>query len=163
HFANLPTGDYLLGNEIWSGKPSQYTPYPTRYYPGTPDRARASMLHLGPGQEIANLKLSLAKPHHPRSIRVVVLWPDGSAPSRNLWQVFNGDELVKNIGGSIVAGQPAAMHDGTLEFSGYAERQYDLHARFWIDDLGGDVPHDLQRIARSERVHLGPGSAPATV
>ena|ERR1051325_8830403 len=27
------------------------------------------------------------------------------------------------------------------------KRPYRLHARYWIDDLGGDVPTDQQRIA----------------
>jgi len=41
--------------------------------------------------------------------------------------------------------------------------KYDLHVRYWIDDLGGSVPHDRQRIARSDRVRLPPGNKPAAV
>jgi len=42
----------------------------------------------------------------------------------------------------------------------YAEREYDLHVRYWIDDLGGPVPHDQQRIARSDKVRLRQGMSP---
>ncbi len=59
--------------------------------------------------------------------------------------------------------RPGATHSGIVEFTGYAERGYDLHVRYWIDDLGGPVPHDQQRIARSDKVRLPPGDKPATV
>jgi hypothetical protein len=49
-FEDLPDGDYLLGYEIWGGKPSNYSDYPTRYFPGVSDQARASIVHLVPMQ-----------------------------------------------------------------------------------------------------------------
>jgi hypothetical protein len=42
----------------------------------------------------------------------------------------------------------------------YAEREYDLHVRCSIDDLGGPVPHDQQGIARSAKVRLRQGMSP---
>jgi hypothetical protein len=161
-FEDLPDGDYLLGYGIWNGKPSVYSPYATRYFPGVPERAHASMVHLMPMQALNDLKFSLARPHTPRSIRVEVVWPNGTAPKQNLLQLFDGDELIKNVGLSL-RDQPGATHNGIVEFTGYAEREYDLHVRYWIDDLGGPVPHDQQRIARSDKVRLPPGDKPATV
>jgi len=64
---------------------------------------------------------------------------------------------------AYLSGQPSATHNGIAEFTGYADREYDLHVRYWIDDLGGPVPHDQQRIARSDKVRLPPGNEPATV
>src|SRR5262249_8818299 len=109
-----------------------------------------------------DLKFSLPKPHTPRAIRVEVVWPNGTAPSHNLLQLFNGNELIKNEGISL-RDRPGAKHDGVVEFTGYAEREYDLHALYWIDDLGGSIPHDQQRIARSEKILLPPGKQAASV
>ena len=161
-FEDLPDGDYLLGYEIWSGKPSNYSAYSTRYFPGVAERANASILHLIPMEALNDLKFSLARPHTPRPIRVEVVWPDGTAPKQNLLQLFDGDELIKNVGGSL-RNQPGATHNGIVEFTAYVEREYDLHVRYWIDDLGGPVPHDQQRIARSDKVRLPTGDNPATV
>jgi hypothetical protein len=161
-FEDLPDGDYLLGYEIWSDKPSSYSSYATRYFPGAPERAHASIVHLMPMQDLNDLKFSLARPHTPRSIRVEVVWPNGTSPKQNLLQLIDGDELIKNVGLSL-RGQPGATHNGIVEFTGYAEREYNLHVRYWIDDLGGPVPHDQQRIARSDKVQLRPGKEPATV
>jgi hypothetical protein len=161
-FENLPDGDYLLGYEIWSGKPSNYSTYATRYFPGVTERAQASIVHLIPMQALNDLKFSLARPHTPRSIRVEVVWPNGTAPKQNLLQLFDGNELIKNVGLSL-RDQPGAKHNGIVEFTGYAQREYDLHVRYWIDDLGGPVPHDQQRIARSDKLRLLPGDKPAAV
>ncbi len=97
-FEDLPDGDYLLGYEIWSGKPSSYAAYATRYFPGVSERADASIVHLMPMQAVNDLKFSLARPQTPRSIRVEVVWPNGTAPKQNLLQLFDGDELIKNVG-----------------------------------------------------------------
>jgi hypothetical protein len=161
-FAELPDGDYLLGYEIWGGKPSNYSAYPTRYFPGVAEQALARVLHLEPTQALSDLKFSLPKPHTPRAIRVEVVWPNGTAPSQNLLQLLDGDGLIKNVGISL-RDRPGAKHGGVVEFTGYAEREYELHALYWIDDLGGSIPHDQQRIARSEKVLLPPGKQPATV
>jgi len=162
-FADLPDGDYLLGHEIWSGSASKNSAQATRYFPGVAEQANATVLHLVPAQALRGIIFSLAKPHTPRAIRVEVVWPNGTAPSRNLLQLFNGNELVKDVGGLSIKDQPAARHGGIFEFMGYAEREYELHALYWIDDLGGPIPHDQQRIARSERVSLPPGKQPVTV
>jgi hypothetical protein len=160
-FADLPDGDYVLGYEIWGGRPSNYSPYTTRYYPGVPQLAEASVLHLLPMQVMTDVKLSLGKPDTPRSIRVVVTWPNGTPCGHNLLQLFSGEDLIKNVG--PLFGGSAKAPNGIIEFTGYAERMYDLHVRYWIDDLGGPVPHDQQRIARSDRVQLMPGKDAATV
>jgi hypothetical protein len=161
-FEGLPDGDYLLGYAIWSDRPSIDSAYPTTYFPGVPDRAAASVLHLVPGTAINDLRIPLGKPHTPRNIHVEVTWPDGRAPAANLLQLLDGDDLIKNVGGST-PDSPPAPHNGIVDFTGYAERYYDLNVTYWIDDLGGPVPYDQRRIARSQVVRLPRAKEPASV
>lgn len=161
-FEGLPDGDYLLGYEIWSDKPSHDSLYPTTYFPGVSDRASASVLHLAPRQAIGDLRIPLPKPHTPRRIHVEVVWPDDKAPARNLLQLFDGRELLQNVG-VLLINRPSTPHNGIIDFTGAAERYYDLHVRYWIDDAGGPVPGDEKKIARSEVVRLSPGKEPASV
>jgi hypothetical protein len=161
-FDDLPDGDYLLGYEIWRDRPSPFLGHQTRYFPGVRERASASVLHLDPMQAMNDLNFGLARPDTPRSIRVEVVWPDGTVPDRNLLQLSDGEELLRNVGG-YRRDHPAESHKGIVEFSGYAEREYRLRVRFWIDGLGGPVPHDRQRIALSDEFRLAPGKEPATV
>ena len=155
-FNDLPTGDYLVGYEIWSDSPSQYSAYPTQYFPGVAKRDQATIVRLAPQQSIEGVSFRLSQPHTPRTVRVEVVWPDGTSPTEHLLQLLDGQTLVKNIGGSL-PDKPPARHNGIIEFKGYEERAYKLHARYWIDDLGGDVPSDQQRIALTEvkEVHAG--------
>ena len=160
-FTDLPTGEYLLGYEIWHDTPSQYSPYPTQYFPGKSRRDQATVLHLSPQESVADLTLKLGPPDTPRAIRVEVVWPDGSAPTEHLLQVFSGDDLMQNIGASFRGA--AAKHNSVAELTGYEERTYRFRARYWVDDLGGPVPPNEQRIATSEVVQLGPGKGKAIV
>lgn len=134
---------------FWTDKPSPYFPYPTRYFPGVAKREQATVVHLSPQQSIDGLTFRLGQAHTPRTIRVEIVWPDGSSPMDHLLQLFDGRDLVKNIATTFRDQQPA-HHQGIIEFTGYQERSYKLHARYWIDDLGGDVPHDQQQIATTE-------------
>lgn len=98
----------------------------------------------------------LSQPHTPRTVRVEVVWPDGTSPTEHLLQLFDGQNLIKNIGLSLPNKAPA-HHQGVIEFKGYEERTYKLHARYWIDDLGSDVPTDQQRIAITEVKEVAAG------
>ena len=109
-----------------------------------------------------NLHLVLPKPDTPRRIRVKVVWPDGTAPRRNLLQVFDGNELLKNVGDPL-PGQPTQDHRGIVILTGFAERSYDLSARYWIDDLAAPGPMDEKQIALSNHIRLQSGSKPARV
>jgi len=148
-FTDLPTGDYLVGYEIWSDKPSPYFPYPTQYFPGVAKREQATVVHLSPNQSMDGLTFRLGRAHTPRTIRVEIVWPDGSSPTEHLLQLFDGRDLIKNIG-TTFRDQPPARHQGITEFTGYQERSYKLHARYWIDDLGSAAPTGQQQIAITE-------------
>lgn len=160
-FTNLPTGDYLLGHEIWHERPSQYSPYPANYFPGVHQREKASVLGLVAGQRREGLVLRLGPKQTERRIHVEVVWPDGSSPTENSLQLFAGSDLLENLGPSI-RGQ-ISRHRGIFDFVGYEERSYTLNARYWVDDLGSDVPHDQRRISLTNQVELEPGKGPARV
>ena len=69
---------------------------------------------------------------------------------------MSGNELLENVG-DPPRGQPNIDHHGIVTFDGYAERSYDLHAQYWIDDLGAPGPPDLKRIALSDHIRVKPG------
>jgi hypothetical protein len=60
---------------------------------------------------------------------------------------------VRDISGNVL--------DGVFNFSGYAEREYDLHVRYQVGDFS--EPKDKHKIAFSDSVKLVPGKEPATV
>jgi Carboxypeptidase regulatory-like domain/Polysaccharide lyase family 4, domain II len=168
-FEDIPTGEYLLGYEIQGGAPSIDSAVPTTYYPGVSDKGEATILHLGPNQKLGDLKFRLKPPHTPRRITVKIMWPDGTPPGNHLLQIIANDQLVKNIGGLLfapiaasrkpfVAGEPS-----TVTFTGYQERQYRISARYWVDDLGGPVPHDQRRLATTDVALIEPGTGPSAV
>lgn len=148
-FFDLPAGDYLLGHEIWYGKPSIKTPYPTHYYPGVSVRGRAATLRLEPRQIMSGIDLVLPEPHTPRRIRVVVEWPGGEPPGKNLVQIFDGEEQLSHAWGKSV-----------IDLTGYCERTHDLHAAYTVDET---VLEEVRERALSERVKPAPGCEPAAV
>jgi hypothetical protein len=160
-FHDLPTGDYLLGNEIFADQPSNSNAFPTYYYPNSRDRQHAANIHLDPLQT-TNVDFTLPKPDIRRRIRIEVIWPDGTSPRKHLLQPVNGSELLKNVGDPLL-GQPDRNHHGIVIFDGYAERAYDFHVKYWFDDLRTPGPVDLKRIALSDHVRVQPGKQSITV
>lgn len=161
-FHHLPAGDYLLGNEIFTGQPSTSNPLPTYYYPNSRDRQHAANIHLDPLQSITDVDFTLPKPDTRRRIRIKVTWPDGTSPRNHLLQLMNGSELLKNVGDRL-PGQSNTNHRGIVIFDGYSERAYDFHVKYWVDDLRTPGPVDLKRIALSDHVRVQPGKQSITV
>jgi hypothetical protein len=129
-FEDIPTGDYLLGHEIATGRPGINSAVPTAYYPGVADEKDAIVVHLEPNQKVQDLKLRLPRPHTPRPITVVVIGADGKPPGDHLLQISANDELVRNIGGLLNAKLPITARAGPITFTGYRERQYRISARY---------------------------------
>jgi len=154
-FEDIGSGDYLLGFEIWSDAPSDYSPYPTQYFPGVRDRPAAEIISLAPKQAMKDLRLTLPPPHKERTISIRVIWPDGKPPGTNLLQVFHDGGLIKNLEG--------AGHGGAFTFKGYQEREYEFNARYWVDNLGGGGPVFSKRIAKADPVKLAPGKEPVEI
>jgi hypothetical protein len=155
-FNDIESGDYLLGYEIWRQSPSDYTPYPTRYYPGVTQLSEATPITLLPQQKLKGLQLTLSKPQIERRITLKVVMPDGKPPGENLLQIFNQVGLIKNLEGT--------GHGGILVFKGYQEREYQFRARYWIDNLRDKrISHYEKRLAKSDIVKLAPGKDDAEV
>jgi hypothetical protein len=138
-FEDIGSGDYLLGFEIWSDAPSDYSAYDAQYFPGVRDRAAAETISLAPHQAIRDLRFPPA--HKERKITIRVRWPDGKPSGKNLLQVFHDGRLIKNLEGE---------NEGTLIFTGYQEREYEFNARYWVDNLGGGGPVFSKRIAKAD-------------
>ncbi len=152
-FSNLPSGEYLLGHEIWGDRPSDDNPFPTLYYPGVSERSNAEIIHLSPGQNLKSIKLKVPPAHTGRKISIRVVTADGNQVGKNFLQIFKtGARLFKNLRGD--------ENNGVIEFSGYQEREYEFKAEYWLDDLGaGGVPTFAKRILKAEPVKLFPGKA----
>jgi hypothetical protein len=161
-FEDLPEGDYLLGNEIGRSKPYDSNPFPTYYYPNSPDRQHATSIHLAPFERFTNANLTLPKPDSKRRIRVKVVWPDGTAPGTHLLQIVDEDELLKKAGTSA-PGEPHTHGRGFIRIAGYAHRSYHLHAIYWIDDEPFPESLDPKRIALSDDVKIEPGYKPIRI
>jgi Polysaccharide lyase family 4, domain II len=168
-FEDVPTGEYLIGYEIWGGQPSIDSAVPTTYYPDVSDESKATIVRLAPDQRLADIKLRLQRPHVPRRLTVVVTWPDGTPPGGNLLEVFANDELVKNVGGRPLGQSSSsqksrnAVEPDNITFTGYQERQYRISARYWVDDLGGPVPYDQQRLSKTNVAVIEPRTGPSSV
>jgi len=124
-------------------------------------REEAEVISVLPGQRRDGLALRLDPPHKERPIHVEVVWPGGQPARENLLQLFDRRDLIQNIGGSIRG--VTSPHSGVFDFTGYEERSYTLNARYWVDDLGSDVPQGQQRISFTNQVELKPGKGPASV
>lgn len=155
HFKDIESGDYLLGYEIWGSGPSDYSLYPTLYFPGVPDRSAAEIIPLAPQQELKNLKLILPSPLTKRKITVSVIWEDGKPVGENLLQISSKQGFLRNLEGS--------QHGAVTIFEGYQEREYEFNARYWVDNLSGGGPVNKKRIALAVSVKLPPGKEDAEV
>ncbi|WP_248785742.1 hypothetical protein, partial [Escherichia coli] len=93
---------------------------------------------------VTDLRIVLQKAHTPRIIRVEVVWPDGTPATGKQLDLFNGDHHIRAEGSRV------------LLVEGYAEFEYNLSARYWIDD-GGPVPYNQRRVARSGSARVLPG------
>ena len=156
HFSDIDAGEYLLGYEIWGDSPSDYSPYPTTYYPGVASREGAQTVRLAAGQTLEGLSIKLLPPHKKRKITVRVVMPDGSPPGPNLLQVFTtANGLLKNLEGK--------GSDGVVILTGYQEREYEFKARYWLDNLGGGGPVFSKRLLVAEPVKLPSGKDAAEV
>jgi Carboxypeptidase regulatory-like domain len=148
-FENMQSGEYLLGHEAWGDSPSNYTPYPAYYYPGSTDRSQAQILTLAPKQILKDLNLTLPPPHKKRNITIKIVMSDGGPPGSNLLQIFSQNDLIRNLEGG--------EHKGVFVFEGYQEREYEFSARYWVDNLGGGGEVGEKLIARPDPVKLLPG------
>jgi hypothetical protein len=80
-FGNLAEGDYQLGTNL-SFPPSVDNPYEKTYLPAVHRQSDAQVIHLAPGQRVAELQLQLPRAIPTRLVRVYVTWPDGTKATK---------------------------------------------------------------------------------
>ncbi|HTM27279.1 MAG TPA: carboxypeptidase-like regulatory domain-containing protein [Vicinamibacterales bacterium] len=74
-FTMIPPGDYVLA--FGNGKPHPLNPdhpFPDTFYPSAPDIAGATVIHLGPGQQILNADIHLPTGRPTRTLEIVLNW-----------------------------------------------------------------------------------------
>jgi hypothetical protein len=78
--SRLPPGDFVLGVNI-SEPPREgrylSQPFPPTYFPGVPDRAYATIIHVQSAQQLEGFELRLPARLRQRTITGRVTWPDG--------------------------------------------------------------------------------------
>lgn len=126
-FAELESGEYLLGYEIQGDFPSSDSPYPTHYFPGVASENLAKIITLSPNQTVSNLTLRLPNEQTKRKITIKVVYSDGSSPGKNFLQVFNYNEM-------IWTSYLKSIRNGVFIFDGFKEREYEFSARYWVDE-----------------------------
>ena len=104
-FEGIPTGEYLLGYELWGQQPAIDSPIPTTYYPGVANEPEATVIRLDANQKVRNAALKLRRPDTPRRLTVLISLPNGSPPGKHLLQIFANHQLVRSIGGIPLGGQ----------------------------------------------------------
>jgi hypothetical protein len=87
-YLGVPPGDYLL----YFGLPGQDwidpdNPFPPTFYPNSPDRQHATVLHLGTGQQILDADIHLPQPFPTRELLIDALWNGSPSPGCGI-QVF---------------------------------------------------------------------------
>jgi hypothetical protein len=152
-FEQIPATQYLLGHSIRHDRPSFYSAFPMVYHPGVPSRAAARSLQILPEQKLDGLVLRLPAPDPPRPITVRISWPDGKPPGPHLLQISAGDGTVHNGPGNAVV----------YRARGFANRPYEIHARYWVDDLFNPEPATGRRLSQTNSVTVPPGTAPISV
>ncbi len=146
----LPHGDFLLGVNL-GNVPTRETPYPTVYYPGSRFRSTAQALHLKPGEHISGLKLLLPEPLAPRSVSVIVVWPNGTPANRV--QVFT------DVNHDDPAGVVITDASGKAEPPCLQQLPYRISARDFVDT---DPTKNNRRIMDGE-VILPAGREPVSL
>jgi hypothetical protein len=116
-FEGIPPGKFYFGFNLVYEPRTDY-PYPRTYLPGTPDRARATILNLGDGEQLTDIDLSLPPRMAVRSIRGVLLLPDGRPVSR-------GQVLLKDAA------------DIDKDYRIYAAEEVDKKGQFSIKGFDG--------------------------
>jgi len=81
-YLGVPPGDYLL----YFGSPGHDwvdpdNPFPPTFYPNSPDREHATVLHLGTGQQILDADIHLSRPLSTRELLIDARWNASPSPS----------------------------------------------------------------------------------
>jgi hypothetical protein len=91
----IPEGEYVLvANQ--DGKPSNREPFPKIFYPNVTERERATVIHIRPGEKLANLDIVIPKLEETVTISGILQYSDGKpvAEERVKFKVTKQDEKI---------------------------------------------------------------------
>lgn len=79
---SIPQGEYVLvANQ--DGKLSSHKPFARTFYPNVPERERAAVIMIGPGETVENLDIVISALEETITIQGVLRYSDGSQRPRN--------------------------------------------------------------------------------
>jgi len=128
----VPPGSYILAINLDTGS-SADLPYDTTYFPGTTDKAAATVFELKAGQRVDNVMFSLASAKRlpERKFSGTVEWPDGR-PAADAFVQLTEVEIHKNL----IFRNASARSDANGHFTliGFEGKDYFVHAGAVVDD-----------------------------
>jgi hypothetical protein len=81
-FSRIPPGRYLVAVKA-SDEPTPKVPYKRVYYPGVPQRDRATPIQVAEARSVLNVNFTVTAKLNPRTIKAHISWSDGS-PARSV-------------------------------------------------------------------------------
>ena len=152
-------GRYWLGVNVGSARGT--APYPATYYPDAANFAGAELLEIGPADHVSDLTIRLSRRLQPRSIRVRVLWPDGT-PARGAriarLDRWDFDDPREYFAFSQVFEASPADEDGWIEMTAYQSMQYRVRASYVTLALAARLQEGYA--GESLPIEIEPGAGP---
>jgi len=124
--SRLPPGDFVLGVNI-SEPPREgkylSQPFPPTYFPGVPDRADATIIHVQSAQQLGGFELQLPARLRQRTITGRVTWPNGKPAEGAFVELKDSEFTDRNVD------LGTAARDGMFIVTGVQGRSYSLSCR----------------------------------
>ncbi len=120
----IPPGRYQLGINV-NRSPDEDVPYPPTWYPGVPDKNRATIIEIGLGEKLKDYTIKLPRKLIRRVIKGAIFWPNGR-PAANA-DVYL--EAENNPGYCVNGCSNDADALGNFTLIGYEGMKYRIQAK----------------------------------
>jgi len=147
----VEAAEYLLGVNAFSafGAPTAELPFATVYYPAAENEAEAAPIRVARSSPLRLPALRLRRLELV-TMRISVLWPDGTRPERS--NIFFRNVLYRSSGGSA-----PQIDNGIGEFT--LPRGFEYEAFASVDCHTGDI-HESRESVPYQRIKVKDGSTP---
>jgi hypothetical protein len=124
-FTEVPPGRYVVGVDLVRRMDAKVV-FPTTFYPGTADRASATIVQLEGGQERELDPMPLPQPRSPYQLTGTVVFEDGSPAVGAFISLSDGAATFRQVAVGIKTGS-----DGAFSFPVHDGLSYIARASFW--------------------------------